>query len=117
MLKKAISFFIGTTFISILFTSSSFGELKEDLCKEPGISTKNMTFVNLWYKRNGGDCTIRPRNRSMVTKPGDIVDVFSDLTCKNKSCSDAYIYEDLRPFDKDGNCRLRMLNTCKLSDM
>lgn len=104
-------------FIIAFFVEPSFSVSENDPCKETGIVAKNLTFVNLWYKRNGGDCYIWHRNKLLVKRPGENMDIFSDLTCKTNYCKDSLTYDDCKSFDTDRNCRIKMLTGCNLSDM
>ncbi len=89
---------------------------KGDPCLGKGITIRNLTTRDLWYTRNGGACEFWHRNHVFVIKPGDKIEIFSDMTCETKYCND-YTYIDYRSFDKDRDCRVRILPRCTLSDM
>ncbi|MBE0426803.1 MAG: hypothetical protein IBX72_09170 [Nitrospirae bacterium] len=99
-----------------LFAGSSLAVAEEDPCREEGIVVKNLTLTSLWFKRDGGDCYIWQRNKIFVIRPQDNIEIFSDLTCETKYCNDL-TYKDYKSFDEDGNCRVRILTGCTLSDM
>ena len=101
----------------MLFVAPYINDAEEDLCKETGIVAKNATFVPIWYKRNEGDCTLWQRNKLLVIRPGDSVDIFSDMNCKTKYCSDMKMYENFKSFDSNNNCRMKISTGCNLSDM
>ncbi len=103
--------------IIVLFYVSSFAESKEDICAKTGIIVKNMTMLDLWYKRNGGECTIWIHNHLLEIGPEDTIEIFSDLICKTYYCSVNPTYKIYKSIDKDGNCRVRILPDCNLSDI
>lgn len=99
------------------FATPSFAAKKDDPCREKGIIVKNLTTRDLWYKHNGGACTIWVKDHIFVIKPDETVDIFSDLICKTKYCKDDLNYEAYRTFDVNGDCRIRILPGCNISDM
>jgi hypothetical protein len=106
-----------TTFlILVLLVASSFAATK-DPCAEEGIIVKNLTMLDLWDKKNGGECTIWIHNHIFVINPKDTVDIFSDLTCKTTYCKDNPTYEIYKSFDKNRDCGVKILPDCSLSDM
>jgi hypothetical protein len=108
------SCFIG--FILILFCSSHvFAE--EDKCGEIGITVKNMTMLDLWYKKDGGDCTIWVHDHVITIKPDNTFEIFSDLECKEFYCEENPTYDVYKTVDEDGNCMVRILPDCNLSDI
>jgi hypothetical protein len=89
----------------------------EDLCHEKGIYIENQTMRDLWYKRNGGPCTIWVHGHILNMKAEDTLIIFRDMTCETKYCSKNPTYDVYRFFDANRNCRVRILPRCKLSDM
>lgn len=88
----------------------------EDPCKDQGITVKNLSFKEMWYKRKGGACTILKRNYFFIIKPEEEISLFSDLLCEIPYCLSCK-YADYKLNDTDGNCRVRILSGNTLSDM
>jgi hypothetical protein len=103
--------------ISGVFAIPLLSGAEEDLCHEQGIIIGNQTMLDLWYKKNGGDCTIWRHGHILTIKPEDTVGIFSDMICEKGYCTGNTIYNDLKPFDTDLDCRVRILPACSLSDM
>ena len=104
--------------IAMALTLSSILALaEEDPCQETGIYIGNQTMLNLWYTRNGGDCTIWVRHHIIIIKPEDKLIVFRDLICKTEYCPNNPTYQVYRSLDANQNCRVKILPQCTLSDM
>jgi hypothetical protein len=88
-----------------------------DPCAAEGIIVKNMTMINLWYRKDNGDCFIWRHNHMFRITPGDTIKIFSDLTCETLYCRRNPTYRDYKFIDGDGNCAVRILPDCNLSDM
>ena len=88
-----------------------------DPCREKGIVVKNLTTIDLWYEKNKGECTIWIHNHIVRIKPEDTVEIFSDMVCKTHYCEANPTYKDFKSLDENGNCRVRILPDCNLSDM
>ena len=88
----------------------------EDSCKDQGITVRNLSFKEIWYKRQGGSCIILKRNYSFTIKPEEEIKLFSDNVCVTLYCP-ACTYTDYKSYDADGNCRVRILPEKTLSDM
>ncbi len=105
---------------SILFVAFpggfSFAEEK-DPCKEQGILVRNATMLDLWYTKDGGQCTILIHEHLVRVKPGDSLKIFSGMDCKSLYCTKNPAYRDYKSVDVNGDCRVRILPGCKLSDM
>jgi hypothetical protein len=106
-----------TIFIVTLFTVPSLAQIGEDPCREKGLVVRNMTMLDLWDKRKDGDCFIWKRDKLLVIKPEDTIEIFSDSICKTQYCKDNPNYDDYKSFDTDGNCRIKILSNCTFSDM
>jgi hypothetical protein len=89
----------------------------EDPCQETGIYIGNQTLLNLWYTRNGGECTIWAHHHILIIKPEDKLIVFKDNICKTEYCPDNPTYKVYKSLDANQNCRVRILPECTLSDM
>jgi len=88
----------------------------EDPCKDQGITVKNLSFKDIWYKRQGGSCTILKRNGFFNIKPEEEIGLFSDMVCE-KPCCPARTYPDYKSYDANSDCRVRILPENTLSDM
>ncbi len=95
---------------------SSAGEI-QDQCKERGIIVKNLTTRDLWFKRDGGECYLWDENKTFAVRAGERVEIFSDLVCETRYCENIRSYEDYRAFDTNGDCSIRVLPACSLSDI
>jgi hypothetical protein len=88
-----------------------------DFCAEQGIIVRNSTMLDLWYRRNGGACTIWIHEHIFVIQPTDKIEIFSDSICEKPYCGENPNYSVYRSFDADGNCGIKMLPNCNISDM
>lgn len=89
---------------------------RPDSCAEEGIVVENLTMLDLWYKKNEGDCFILVHGHVFFIMPDDDIKLFSDLTCKTQYCKKNPTYEVYKSFDANGNCAVRILTDCDLSD-
>ena len=104
--------------IAMTFTLSPLLALaEEDLCQGTGIYIGNQTGLELWYTRNGGDCTIWTHHHILIMKPEDTLIIYRDMTCKTEYCSKNPTYDVYKSLDANQNCRVRILPNCTLSDM
>jgi len=103
--------------IIAFFTAPSFAATKKDICAAGGMIVKNMTMLDLWSEKNGGECTIWVHDHILMIKPEDAVDIFSDLTCETHYCKGKPTYKLYKSFDKNRDCGVRILPDCTLSDM
>jgi len=94
-----------------------FAGEETDNCARQGIIVKNLTMIDLWYRKNGGDCFIWTHDHVFVIMPGDIIEIFSDLTCKTTYCSIQREYHDYQGSDSNGDCAVKILPDCMLADM
>ena len=90
---------------------------EEDLCQESGIVVKNLDIRDLWYKKSDGACYLWKRNYMFTIKPGETIDICSDLVCETLYCDENPTYQIYKSFDTDNNCRVRILPGCTISDM
>lgn len=91
---------------------------EEDLCARDGIAVKNLTLrSDLWYRRDNGDCTLLRRYQIVRIKPGETLEIFSDLVCKTPYVPDPPTYSHYKSLDKDGDCAVRILPEANLTDM
>ncbi len=104
--------------IAIAFTSSPLLALaEEDPCQGPGIYIGNQTGLDLWYTRNGVDCTLWAHHHILMIGPKDKLVIFKDLICKTEYCPNNPPYQVYKSLDANQNCRVRILPQCTLSDM
>jgi len=99
-----------------IFTGSLLSGAENDLCEEQGIIVANQSMLDLWYKKNGSECTIWIHEHVLIIKPKETVGIFSDMTCETRYCGDAS-YGLFKALDRDRDCGVRILPECSLSDM
>lgn len=102
---------IALTFLPLLALA------EEDPCQETGIYIGNQAGLDLWYTRNGGDCTLWSNHHILNIKPGDKLVIFKDFTCKTEYCRVNSTFQVYKLLDANQNCRVRILPQCTLSDM
>jgi hypothetical protein len=88
-----------------------------DRCGEQGIIVRNSTMLDLWYKKNGGSCTIWIHEHIFVIQPKETIDIFSGSNCEKPYCSENPDYSAYRSADTNGNCGVKILPYCTISDM
>jgi len=104
-------------FAAALSVGSSYVVANDDPCSENGIMLRNATMLDLWYKKNDGACSIWIHEHRFTIKPKDTVRIYSDMDCKTLYCPENPSYKDYRSLDANGNCGVRILPKCNLSDM
>ena len=100
----------------VIFTGPLYADT-EDPCAGEGIIVKNMTTIALWRKENGGVCRLWSDYVVFRIKPEDNIEIFSDFYCQNFYCKDNPTYPVYKSLDTNGDCRVRILPGCRLSDM
>ena len=100
-----------------LFIAASYGVANDDLCSKSGIVVRNATMLDLWYKKNGGACSIWTHEHRLTIKPKDTIAIYSDMDCKTLYCPENPAYKDYKAIDANGDCGVRILPSCNLSDM
>jgi len=103
--------------IALIIVAPLLSEAAKDLCDEQGIIVGNQSMLDLWYKKNGGDCTIWNDGHVLMIKPEETLGIFSDMTCENGYCKGNTSYDGLKSFDTNRNCRVRILPGCSPADM
>ncbi len=106
-----------TLFIAAFATKSLLAVQRKDNCAREGIVVKNLTMLDLWYKKKGGDCSIWIHNHVIIIRPGDVMEIFSDMTCGTLYCESSPTYKDYKTVDINGDCKVRILPDCTLSDI
>ena len=118
MYRKTYTGILTACLLSVFLVVPLFAAQEKDPCEKEGIVVTNLTLHDdLWLKRNDGDCTVWRRAHLFVIKPKDIMGIFSDLTCETPYCAKTPAYDDYRKADADGNCRVRILPDCNISDI
>ena len=113
---RLLQIFVFISVLAFAVTPLSAGQ-ETDSCAEKGIIVKNMTMLDLWYKKNSGDCFIWVHDQVFFMKPEDVIEIFSDLTCKTSYCGKGTTYKDFKSFDRNGDCLVRILPGCDITDM
>jgi len=107
-----------TTSLIIIFTTLPLlAATEEDRCSEEGIMVRNATMLDLWYKKNSGECFIWIHEHIFTIKPGDRIDIFSDSDCRTLYCTDKPTYKSYQSIDTAADCRVKILPDCILADM
>ncbi len=115
-MKKNLFISLTTLFLFLFSTMSACFAVDEDPCKDQGITVKNLSFKDIWYKRQGGSCIILKRNYFFSIKPEEEIRLFSDMVCETPYCP-ACTYPDYKSYDANGDCRVKILPENTLSDM
>jgi hypothetical protein len=100
-----------------LSVSPLFAAQEADPCSDKGIIVRNATMLDLWYKKNAGPCSIWRHEHRFPIKPEESITLFSDMECKTLYCPRNPAYKDYKSLDANGNCGVRILPRCTLSDM
>ncbi len=106
---------------AILFVASiasmSAAQGTTDTCAQDGVYIVNLSGLDLWYKRDGGACTYWKYSAfNIPIRPGERIEVFSDLTCQTAICDEPLTYESCKSADQNGNCIMKVDYPCKLRD-
>jgi len=115
-MKKILFIFLSVLFLFLFYAMSTCFAKDEDPCKDQGITVKNLSFKEIWYKLQGGSCIVLKRHNSFNIKPAEEIRLFSDIICETPYCP-ACIYTDYKSYDVNGDCRVKILPHNTLSDM
>jgi len=115
-MKKILFIFLSAVYVSLFCTMSACFAKDEDPCKEKGITVKNLSFKEIWYKPRGGSCIVLKRHNTFTIKPAEEIGIFSDILCETPYCP-ASKYTDYKSYDVNGDCKVRILPHNTLSDM
>jgi hypothetical protein len=88
---------------------------EEDNCRNKVMYVSNQVAVNLWVKRDRGDCFLLKKHKIFKVFPRKTLHIYSDSTCRTEYCT-SLRHEDFKSFDQNGDCRVRILTGCTLSD-
>jgi hypothetical protein len=115
-MKKILFISFSVLFPFLFSAMSACFATDEDPCKDQGITVRNLSLKEMWYKRLGGNCIILKRNYSFTIKPEEEIRLFSDSVCETPYCPEC-TYGYYKSYDADGNCRVKILPDNMLSDM
>jgi hypothetical protein len=115
-MKKILFISLSVLFLFLFSGMSACFAVDEDPCKDQGITVRNLSLKEIWYKRQGDSCIILKRNYSFIIKPGEEIKLFSDSVCEMPYCP-ACTYTDYKSYDANGDCRVKILPENTLSDM
>jgi hypothetical protein len=90
--------------------------MAQDYCREQGITVRNATMLDLWYKKDDGACSIWIHEHLFRIKQGESIKIFSDLNCETLYCASNPAYRDYQSADADGNCFVNIFPNCRISD-
>jgi len=116
-MKRNTVILLFALFAAALSVEPSYGTADDDPCSQSGIVVRNATMLDLWYKKGGGPCSIWTHEHRLIIKPKDMVRIYSDMECKTLYCSKNPTYKDYKSLDANGDCGVRILPDCDLSDM
>ncbi len=107
---------------AILFNASngsiSTAQETPDSCAQGGVYIANLTDLDLWFKRDGGDCNYWRHNAfNIPIRPGELIKIFSDLYCEMTPCDEPLTYRTCKSVDKNGDCIIKISHPCKLLDV
>jgi hypothetical protein len=115
-IKLLLLIFLATVLLFLVLTRVPCFAGDEDPCKDQGITVRNLSFKEIWYKQKDGDCTILKRNYSFNIKPNDEIRLFSDMVCETPYCP-ACKYSDYKAYDANNDCRVKILPVNALADI
>jgi hypothetical protein len=115
-MKKILFIFLSVVSFFLFYAMSACFAKDEDPCKDQGIIVKNLSFKEIWYKPQGGNCIVLKRHNTFTIKPAEEISLFSDIVCKTPYCP-ASKYTDYKSYDVNGDCSVRILPHNTLSDM
>ena len=90
--------------------------MAEDHCGKQGITVRNATMLDLWYKKNDGACSIWIHEHRFTINRGESVEIFSDMSCQTLYCTSNPTYEDYLSADANGDCLVNVFPNCNISD-
>lgn len=109
---------IAAIFVISMTGSVSGAQETADPCTQGGVYIVNLTGLDLWYKRDGGSCTLWEFSKfNIPVRPGERIEVFTDLTCQTAMCPEPLTYEKCKSVDQNGNCLMKVDYGCKLLDV
>ena len=115
-MKKFLCIFLSVLFLFLFSAMSTCFAKDEDPCKDQGITVKNLSFKEIWYKLKGSSCIVLKRHNTFTIKPAEEIRLFSDIVCETPYCP-ASIYTDYKSYDVNSDCGIRILPHNTLADM
>lgn len=116
-MKRSTVIFLLALFATALSVEPLYVTADDDPCSDNGIVVRNATMLDLWYKKNDGACSIWTHEHRFAIRPKDAIKIYSDMDCKTLYCPENPTYKDYKSLDTNGNCGVRILPSCNLSDM
>jgi hypothetical protein len=114
-MKRSKVILLVALFAAALFLEASSVVADDDPCTESGILVSNGTMLDLWYKKDKGECSFWIHEHVFTIKPEETVKVYSDMDCATLYCPKDLTYKDCKSFDAKGNCGVRIFPNCNLS--
>jgi hypothetical protein len=115
-----VSYVVVTSAILFVASIGSISTAQEtpDSCAQGGVYIANLTDLDLWIKRDGGACTLwRHIGFNIPIRPGESIEIFSDLNCQTAPCDEPLTYPACKSVDKNGDCIIKIDYPCKLLDV
>jgi hypothetical protein len=116
-MKGSTLIFLSVLFFAVLSVGVSYTAADDDPCSANGIIVRNATMLDLWYKKSNGACSILIHEHLFAIRPGESVTLYSDMECRTLYCPENPSYKEYKSLDANGNCEVRILPNCNLSDM
>lgn len=101
---------------ALLLPQMTVPVMAEDQCGDQGITVRNATMLDLWYKKNAEDCSIWIHEHLFTINPGDSVKIFSDMNCQTLYCTPNPNYKDYQSVDTNGDCFVNIFPNCSIAD-
>ena len=90
--------------------------MAQDHCSEQGITVRNATMLDLWYKKDAAECSIWIHEHLFTINPGDSVKIFLDMNCQTLYCTSNPNYKDYQSADANGDCFVNIFPNCSVTD-
>ena len=116
MLRNLYPWVLAVLLVLIISAAPLCAAEEEDQCSEEGITVRNATMLDLWYKSDGGECVIWIHEHLFTIRPEDSVEIYSDMDCQTLYCEDNPTYADYRAVDANGDCWINIYPDCDVSD-
>lgn len=118
MCRSSFMMLVGLMVVILSGASIAGAQAADDSCAQGGVYIANLTDLDLWIKRDGGACTLwRHFGFNIPIRPGERIEIFSDLDCRTTPCEAPLTYETCRPVDGNGDCMIKINQPCKLLDV
>jgi len=118
--KKRIAFsvagVISVLCCALLLPRMALPVMAQDYCREQGMTVRNATMLDLWYKKNDGACSIWIHEHLFRIKQEESIKIFSDMNCQKLYCTSNPAYKDYQSADANGDCFVNIFPNCRISD-